>query len=102
MQSSVFFPFLAFEIIFETQHYIMKKLMFTLALSALVTMGVQAQKQMGGEHNVEVSFTPFSGSPIDGSTIKYRNFMDDDKAFRLSLTMSNSSDVHALVPGRGN
>ena len=95
MQSSVFFPFLAFEIIFETQHYIMKKLMFTLALSALVTMGVQAQKQMGGEHNVEVSFTPFSGSPIDGSTIKYRNFMDDDKAFRLSLTMSNSSDVHA-------
>ena len=43
-----FFPFLAFEIIFETQHYIMKKLMFTLALSALVTMGVQAQKQMGG------------------------------------------------------
>ena len=102
MQSSVFFPFLAFEIIFETQHYIMKKLMFTLALSALVTMGVQAQKQMGGEHNVEVSFTPFSGSPIDGSTIKYRNFMDDDKAFRLSLTMSNSSDVHALVPRWGN
>ena len=97
MQSSVFFPFLAFEIIFETQHYIMKKLMFTLALSALVTMGVQAQKQMGGEHNVEVSFTPFSGSPIDGSTIKYRNFMDDDKAFRLSLTMSNSSDVHAYM-----
>ena len=71
--------------------------MFTLALSALVTMGVQAQKQMGGEHNVEVSFTPFSGSPIDGSTIKYRNFMDDDKAFRLSLTMSNSSDVHAYM-----
>jgi len=73
----------------------MKKLMFTLALSALVTVGVQAQKQMGDEHNIEVSFTPFGGSPIDGSTIKYRNFLEDNRAFRLSLTMSNSNDVHA-------
>jgi hypothetical protein len=73
----------------------MKKLMFTLALSALVTMGVQAQKQMGDEHNIEVSFTPFGGSPIDGSTIKYRNFLEDNRAFRLSLTMSNSNDTYA-------
>ena len=62
----------------------MKKLMFTLALSALVTMGVQAQKQMGDEHNIEVAFTPFGGSPIDGSTLKYRNFLEDNRAFRLS------------------
>ena len=47
----------------ETQHNIMKKLMFTLALSALVTMGVQAQKQMGDEHNIEVAFTPFEVAP---------------------------------------
>ncbi len=73
----------------------MKKLMFTLALSALVTMGTQAQKQMGDEHNIEVSFTPFSGSPIDGSTIKYRNFLEDNRAIRLSLAISNSNDVHA-------
>ena len=73
----------------------MKKLMFTLALSALVTVGVQAQKQMGDEHNIEVSFTPFGGSPIDGSTIKYRNFLEDNRAFRLSLTMSNSNDTYA-------
>jgi hypothetical protein len=73
----------------------MKKLMFTLALSALVTMGVQAQKQMGDEHNIEVSFTPFGGSPIDGSTIKYRNFLEDNRAFRLSLTMSSSNDTYA-------
>ena len=57
--------------------------MFTLALSALVTMGTQAQKQMGDEHNIEVSFTPFSGSPIDGSTIKYRNFLEDNRAIPL-------------------
>ena len=73
----------------------MKKLMFTLALSALVTMGVQAQKQMGDEHNIEVAFTPFGGSPIDGSTLKYRNFLEDNRAFRLSLTVSNSNDLHA-------
>ena len=73
----------------------MKKLMFTLALSALVTVGVQAQKQMGDEHNIEVSFTPFGGSPIDGSTIKYRNFLEDNRAFRLSIGLSASTDVHA-------
>jgi hypothetical protein len=73
----------------------MKKLMFTLALSALVTMGVQAQKQMGDEHNIEVAFTPFGGSPIDGSTLKYRNFLEDNRAFRLSLTMSNTNDTYA-------
>jgi hypothetical protein len=58
-------------------------------------MGTQAQKQMGDEHNIEVSFTPFGGNPIDGSTIKYRNFLEDNRAFRLSLAISNSSDVHA-------
>lgn len=73
----------------------MKKLMFTLALSALVTMGTQAQKQMGDEHNIEVSFTPFGGSPINGSTIKYRNFIEDNRAFRLSLSLSSSTDLHA-------
>ena len=95
MQSSVFFPFLAFEIIFETQHYIMKKLMFTLALSALVTMGVKAQKQMGGEHNIEVAFTPFGESPISGSALKYRYFLDDDKALRVSVRANSSTDTYA-------
>ena len=92
--SCLFFAFLAFEIL-ETQHNIMKKLMFTLALTALVTMGTQAQKQMGDEHNIEVSFTPFSGSPIDGSTIKYRNFLEDNRAFRVSLSIASSTDMHA-------
>ena len=34
------------------------------------------------------------GSPIDGSTLKYRN-LEDNRAFRLSLTVSNSNDLHA-------
>jgi hypothetical protein len=75
----------------------MKKFMFTLALSALVTMGVQAQKQMGDEHNIEVAFTPFGDDPINGSTIKYRNFLDDNRALRFSFAMSRSNDLHAYV-----
>jgi len=72
----------------------MKKLMFSLALFSLVFTSAQAQKQLGGEHNIEVNLTPLGNSPIDGTTLKYRNFLDDDKAFRLSLTVSNSSDIY--------
>jgi len=73
----------------------MKKLMFTLAIFSLVFTSAQAQKQLGGEHNVEVNLTPFGNSPIDGTTIKYRNFLDDDKAFRVSLTVGSNSGTYA-------
>ena len=73
----------------------MKKLMFTLAIFSLVFTSAQAQKQLGGEHNVEVNLTPFGNSPIDGTTIKYRNFLDDDKAFRVSLTVGSTSGTYA-------
>jgi hypothetical protein len=73
----------------------MKKLMFTLAICSLVFTSAQAQKQLGGEHNVEVNLNPFGNSPIDGTTIKYRNFLDDDKAFRVSLTVGSTSGTHA-------
>ena len=69
--------------------------MFTLALIALVSAGTQAQKQMGDEHNIEVSFTPFGDNVIDGSTLKYRNFLEDNRALRLSLSIASSSDLHA-------
>jgi len=73
----------------------MKKLMFTLAICSLVFSGAQAQKQLGGEHNVEVNLTPFGNSPIDGTTIKYRNFLNDDAAFRVALTVGSSSSSYA-------
>jgi len=72
----------------------MKKLLFTLAICSLVYTSAQAQKQLGGEHNIELNLTPFGNSPIDGTTIKYRNFLDDDAAFRLSLTVGSSSDSY--------
>jgi hypothetical protein len=73
----------------------MKKLMFTLAICSLAITSAQAQKQLGGEHNIEVSLTPFGNSPIDGTTFKYRNFLDDDKALRVSLTVGSTSGTHA-------
>lgn len=73
----------------------MKKLMFTLAICSLVFTSAQAQKQLGEEHNVEVNLTPFGNSPVDGTTIKYRNFLDDDKAFRVSLTVGSTSGTYA-------
>jgi opacity protein-like surface antigen len=74
---------------------VMKKLMFALALVSLVFTSAQAQKQLGGEHNVEVNLTPFGDSPIDGSTLKYRNFLDDDKALRVRLTLGVNNTSYA-------
>lgn len=72
----------------------MKKIMFALALTALISFGAQAQKQMGDEHNIEVSFTPFGSDVIDGTTIKYRNFVEDNRAFRLSLILQSTMDTY--------
>jgi len=76
----------------------MKKLMFTLAIAAMALPAAQAQKQLGGEHNIEVSFNPFGGNPIQASTLKYRNFMDDDRAFRLTLGLNNTTNKFLVVP----
>jgi hypothetical protein len=76
---------------------VMKKLMFALALVSLVFTSAQAQKQLGGEHNVEVNLTPFGDSPIDGTTLKYRNFLDDDKALRISLILNTASDTYTYL-----
>jgi hypothetical protein len=72
----------------------MKKMMFALAAVALAFTSAQAQKQLGGEHNIEVNLTPFGDSPIDGTSLKYRNFIDDNAALRLTLHLNSSSDVY--------
>ena len=81
----------------------MKKLMFTFAAIAVAFTSANAQKQLGGEHNIEVSFNPVSSllsqsSLIDASTIKYRKFMDDDRALRVSLSLDNSTNKYLVVP----
>ena len=82
----------------ENSFSVMKKLMFTLAAVAVALTSAQAQKQMGDEHNIEVSFNPFSGSPIDASVIKYRKFLDDDAALRVSLGLNNTTNSYLVVP----
>ena len=76
----------------------MKKLMFTLAAFAVAFTSANAQKQLGGEHNVEVSFNPFGANPINASVIKYRNFLDDDAALRVTLGLNNTSNSYLVVP----
>ena len=36
-------------------------------------------------------------SPIDGSSLKYRNFLDDDKALRLTFMLNNSSEKYTYI-----
>jgi hypothetical protein len=74
----------------------MKKLVFALALVSLVSFGAQAQKQMGDEHNIELGFTPLGDGVIDGTVLKYRNFLEDNRAFRVSLMLDNSTDVFVI------
>ena len=76
----------------------MKKLMFTLAAIAVAFTSANAQKQLGGEHNVEVSFNPCGANPINASIIKYRNFLDDDAALRFSLGLNNSENKYLVAP----
>lgn len=76
----------------------MKKLMFTFAMFAVAFTSAQAQKQLGGEHNIEVSFNPFGGNPINASTMKYRKFMDDDRALRVTLGLNQNSNRYLVVP----
>ena len=45
----------------------MKKLMFTLAAFAVAFTSAQAQKQLGEEHNIEVSFNPLSGGLFEAT-----------------------------------
>jgi opacity protein-like surface antigen len=75
----------------------MKKLVFALALVSLVSFGAQAQKQMGDEHNIELGFTPLGTGVIDGTVIKYRNFLEDNRAFRVSLMLDNNTDVYVTT-----
>jgi hypothetical protein len=86
------FPFLRLNSA-KLQINTMKKLMFALALTSLVSFGADAQKQMGDEHNIEVGFTPFGDSPIDATTIKYRNFIQDNAAVRVGLMLNRSMDT---------
>lgn len=59
---------------------------------ALATSGLFAQKQTGGEKNLEVQFAPLGGSPVSISGIRLRMFNSESSAFRLSVFLGGSND----------
>lgn len=67
----------------------MKKKIFFLALALTATTGLFAQKQTGGEKNLEVQFSPLSNAPIstDGVGIRYRMFNSESSAIRIGFSV---------------
>ncbi len=72
-----------------------KKVLFiaAIAVGLLTTNQAEAQdfKASEGHHNIEMNFAPMGGAPISISKIKYRQFIADDMALRLGVSISSSS-----------
>ena len=68
----------------------MKKTILFAAL-ALATTGLFAQKQTGGEKNLEVQFSPLGGSNVSISGLRFRMFNTEASALRLSFFVGGSS-----------
>lgn len=72
----------------------MKKIILTAAIALTVVSGAFAQKQDGGEKNLEVNFAPLGGSPIGIDGIRLRLFNDDGSgAIRVRLGLGGTNDV---------
>jgi hypothetical protein len=77
----------------------MKKTILFCAM-ALATSGLFAQKQTGGEKNLEVQFAPLGGSPVSIAGIRLRIFNSEASAIRLSVFAGGTNDqTVTLQPG---
>jgi len=70
----------------------MKKKIFFLALALTATTGLFAQKQTGGEKNLEVQFSPLGGSPISTNGIRYRMFNSESSAIRIGFSVGGGKE----------
>ncbi|MFT5958249.1 MAG: opacity protein-like surface antigen [Flavobacteriales bacterium] len=72
----------------------MKKAIIIAAAALFCVTGtnVQAQKQIGGDKNIEFQFAPLGGSPISISGIRFRTFLDENSAFRVNLFIGSQTD----------
>lgn len=75
----------------------MKKAMFLFAAALIGVTSVQAQKQIGGDKNIELQFAPLGGSPIAVSGIRFRTFLDESSAFRVNLFVGSTTDKSVLA-----
>ncbi|MCH2197261.1 MAG: hypothetical protein MK081_00635 [Flavobacteriales bacterium] len=73
----------------------MKKVVFFIAAALLCLAGtneVQAQKQIGGDKNVEFQFSPLGGNPIGINGIRLRLFNSESSAIRVNVFVGSSTD----------
>lgn len=83
----------------------MKKVILSFALALTTVAGAFAQKQQGGEKNLEVQFAPLGGSPIGIDGIRLRLFNSDGTGairVRLGLGGTNDQTVNAQSYEIGN
>jgi len=71
----------------------MKKVILFFALALACVTGAIAQKQTGGEKNLEVQFAPLGGSPISIDGIRLRIFTSESSAVRLRIGLGGTKNT---------
>lgn len=72
----------------------MKKVILSVAIAFTAITGAFAQKQEGGEKNLEVNFAPLGGNPIGMDGIRLRLFnADGTGAVRVRIGLGGTNDV---------
>jgi opacity protein-like surface antigen len=75
----------------------MKKAILFFALALATISGVYAQKQTGGEKNLEVQFAPLGGNPVSISGIRFRMFNSATSAIRVGLFIGGTSEKSVVA-----
>lgn len=70
----------------------MKKNLLILALVMFCFVGLQAQKQIGGDKLLEVSVAPFGETPVSIGGIQFRAFTSETTAIRVGLFLGGMTD----------
>lgn len=79
----------------------MKKVILSVAIALTAVTGAFAQKQEGGEKNLEVNFAPLGGSPIGMDGIRLRLFnADGTGAIRVRIGLGGTNDVTVNTQSR--
>jgi hypothetical protein len=71
---------------------VMKKTLVFVAFAALAFTGAKAQGPIGGDHILELSFTPLGNSPISMSGISYQMYLSEDMAICLGLNIASTTN----------
>jgi hypothetical protein len=74
----------------------MKKVILSMAVALACVTSANAQKQTGGEKNIEVAFAPLGGNPISMSGIRLRIFNSESSAIRLGVFIGGTSSEEIM------